>query len=414
MLNRVELYERMESARVEGGDASLGGVLVLRIQRLREFEAVFGYAGAERLCQAIQDRLRPALRSVDHVVAIGGCDFAVVLPRLHDRQHAVLAANKIARVMNEPFEIMGRPARAMITVGAATWPHDGTDVEVLCRRADEACQHATRQRGRYALFSGGDRLEVAQDALHEALLRNQLQVYLQPIHALDGDRLVGFESLARWHDGMDWIPPDRFIPVAEQTGLIEELTQWSINTTLRHCAPVLAGHPGLRCSINLSPRAILEHGIVDQIAASLKIWGVRPEALTLEVTETAFIEDADHISDVLGELHGMGVGIAIDDYGTGFSSLGYLRQFPMSELKIDRSFMSDISHNSRSEQLVAAIIDLAHRLEAKVVAEGVEDADALVVLRRLGCDFYQGYFKARPAPAGEVLARVGEQATIAG
>jgi diguanylate cyclase (GGDEF)-like protein len=339
VLNRVELYERMERARVDDAAAPLGGLLLLRTQRLREFENIFGYAGAERLCQAIQDRLRQALRSVDQVVDIGGCDFAVILPRLHDRQHAVLAANKVSRVMGEPFEIMGRPARAVISVGAVTWPHDGTDPEVLCRRADEACRYAMRQRGRYALFSGGDRPEIAQDALHEAILRNHLQVYLQPIHALEDDRLVGFESLARWHDGMDWIPPDLFVPVAEQTGLIDELTQWSINTTLRHCAPVLAAHPRLTCSINLSPRVVLEHGIVDQIAASLRIWSVDPRALTVEITETAFIEDADYISDLLGELNAMGVGIAIDDYGTGYSSLGYLRQFPMTELKIDRSFV---------------------------------------------------------------------------
>ncbi|GAA4869241.1 bifunctional diguanylate cyclase/phosphodiesterase [Luteimonas vadosa] len=410
MLNRVDLYERMERARAGGGEASVGGVLVLRMQRLREFEAIFGYAGTERLSQAIDDRLRRALRSVDQMVRIGDCDFVAILPQLHDRQHALLAANKVARVMSEPFEIMGRPARAMVAVGAATWPHDGTDPDTLCLRADEACLHAARQRGRHALYSGSQRCEISHDTLHEAILRNQLQVYLQPIHALHDDALVGFESLARWHDGMDWIPPDLFIPVAEQTGLIDELTQWSINTTLRHCAPVLAANPGLTCSINLSPRAIFEHGIVDQIESSLKIWNVKPSALTVEITETAFIEDADFLSDVLGELHALGVGIAIDDYGTGFSSLGYLRQFPMTELKIDRSFVLDITQNTRSEQLVAAMIDLAHRLDATVVAEGVEDADSLAVLRRLGCDWYQGYYKARPAPADDVLAGIGEQA----
>jgi EAL domain-containing protein (putative c-di-GMP-specific phosphodiesterase class I) len=314
--------------------------------------------------------------------------------------------------MSEPFEIMGRPARAIIAVGAATWPNDGMDPETLCLRADEACLHAIRQRGRYAIYSGSQRSEIAHDTLHEAILRNQLQVYLQPIHGVDDDRLVGFESLARWHDGMDWIPPDLFIPVAEQTGLIDELTQWSINTTLRHCAPVLAANPRLTCSINLSPRAIFEQGIVDQISASLKIWNVKPRALTVEITEMAFIEDADFLSDVLGELNAMGVGIAIDDYGTGFSSLGYLRQFPMTELKIDRSFVLDVAQNTRSEQLVAAMIDLAHRLEATVVAEGVEDAEALAVLRRLGCDWYQGYYKAWPAPADEVLARIGEHAAV--
>jgi predicted signal transduction protein with EAL and GGDEF domain len=409
--NRSELYAAIERAQ-QGTDAEelQGGVLVVRAQRLRDFESMFGYAGAERLGQAMQDRLQHALRSVDSVVQIGECDFAAVLPRLHDRQHAALAASKVARVMREPFEVLGRPARAGIAVGAATWPQDGDTPEMLCRRADEACRDASRIRERHALYSGRQRQAIGHDALHEAILRNQLQVWLQPIHAVGDDRLMGFESLARWHGDDGWIPPDVFIPVAEQTGLIDELTRWSINTTLRHCTVVLAEHPGLTCSINLSPRAILEHGIVEQIAASLKIWGVAPEALVLEVTETAFIDDAEHISEVLGELHGMGVGIAIDDYGTGFSSLGYLRQFPMTELKVDRSFVRDVAENARSEQLVAAMIDLAHRLDAVVVAEGVETPAALAALRRLGCDFYQGYLKARPAPADEVIAGIDSAA----
>lgn len=409
MLNRGELYSGIENARAEGGGLpSQGGLLMVRVHRLRDFEGMFGYEGAERLCQAMHDRMRHSLRSVDVIVPLGECDFAVILPRLHDRHHAVLAASKIARVMNEPFEVLGRPARASISVGAATWPHDGDAPEVLCRHADEACRDALHLRERHALFSGTRRLTVGHDALHEAVLRNQLQVYLQPIHSMAGDRLKGFESLARWYSDGEWIPPDIFIAVAEQTGLIDELTHWSINSTLRHCAPALAEHPGLTCSINLSPRAVLEHGIVEQIAASLKIWGVAPQALIVEVTETAFIDDADHISEVLGELNAMGVGIAIDDYGTGYSSLGYLRQFPMTQLKIDRSFVLDIAHNPRSEQLVAAMIDLAHRLEAVVVAEGVEEPGALAVLARLGCDFYQGYLKAHPAPADEVIARLRE------
>ncbi len=407
MRNRSELYAAIEQAK-EGEDKECGqgGVLMVRVQRLRDFESMFGYAGAERLCQAMHERLQHALRSVDRVVAIGECDFAAVLPRLHDRQHAALAASKVARVLKEPFEVFGRPTRVGTAVGAATWPQDGSTPEALCRHADEACQSALRLRERHALYHGQRRSPVGHDALHEAILRNQLQVWLQPIHAVDGDRLMGFESLARWRAEDGWIAPDVFIPLAEQTGLIDELTRWSINTTLRHCAPALVERAGLTCAINLSPRAILEHDIVEQIAASLKIWGVAPQALVVEITETAFIDDAEHIADVLGELHDMGVGIAIDDYGTGYSSLGYLKQFPMTELKIDRSFVQDVAENARGGQLVAAMIDLAHRLGAVAVAEGVETSAALAVLRALECDFYQGYLRAHPAPAEEVMARL--------
>lgn len=412
MLNRSELHAAIERLADGEGESSVGGLLFIRTQRLREFEMLFGYAAGERLRQAILDRLQRALRSVDKIAAIGECDFAAVLPHLHDRQHAVLAASKVARLLKEPFEMFGRPARANIAVGAATWPQDGSDPETLCRHADAACADAQRLRERYALYAGDHQTPLSNDALHEAILRNQLLVYLQPIHDVGDGRLTGFESLARWNVQDEWIPPGVFIAAAEQTGLIDELTRWSINTTLRHCAEMLRHRPDLRCSINLSPRAVLEYGIVEQIAASLKIWGVSPQSLVVEITETAFIENADLIADVLSELHTMGVGIAIDDYGTGYSSLTYLKDFPVTELKIDRSFVADLIHNTRSAQLVAAMIDLAHRLQAVAVAEGVEDAAALEMLKGMGCDRYQGYLKAHPRPAEEVIARLLETDAI--
>lgn len=408
MLNRSELHAAIERSADGQGEASIGGLLFIRTQRLREFEMLFGYAAGERLRQAILDRLQRALRSVDKIVAIGECDFAAVLPRLHDRQHAALAASKVARLLKDPFEILGRPARASIAVGAASWPRDGDDSETLCRHADEACTTSLGLRERYALYEGERRQPVAHDALHEAILRNQLEVYLQPIHDVASDRLAGFESLARWRTPEGMVAPAMFIPVAEQTGLIDELTRWSINTTLRHCTGLLRERPGLKCSINLSPRAILEHGIVEQITSSLKIWDVSPRALIVEITETAFIDDAEQIAEVLGELHAMGVGIAIDDYGTGYSSLTYLKQFPVTELKIDRSFVADMADNARSAQLVAAMVELAHRLGVVSVAEGVEDPEVLEMLRELGCDRYQGYLKAKPEAAEDVIARLSE------
>ena len=408
MLNRSELHAAIRRSADDEGEASVGGLLFIRTQRLREFEMLFGYAAGERLRQAMLDRLQRALRSVDMIVAIGECDYAAVLPRLHDRQHAALAASKVARLLKEPFEVLGRPARASIVVGAASWPRDGDDPETLCRHADEACTTALHLRERYALYEGERYEPIAHDALHDAILRNQLEVYLQPIHEVASDRLAGFESLARWRTQDGMVPPSTFVAVAEQTGLIDELTRWSINTTLRHCTDLLRARPELKCSINLSPRAVLDHGIVEQIASSLKIWDVAPECLIVEITETAFIEDAEQIAEVLGELHAMGVGIAIDDYGTGYSSLTYLKQFPVTGVKIDRSFVADMVDNTRSAQLVAAMIELAHRLGAISVAEGVEDPDALEMLRELGCDQYQGYLKAMPEAAESVIARLVE------
>lgn len=407
MQNRSEL-QAVIAAAVAGSDEQVpnGGVLLVRTQRLREFEMLFGYEAGDRLRQAMAERLEKAVRSVDRVVEIGGCDFAVVLPRLHDRQHAALAASKVSRVLREPFEILGRPARASAIVGVATWPQDGTDPDQLCRNADHACTQALGRRERHALFAGSADVTVSHDALHDAILRNQLEVYLQPLHAVDGGALTGFESLARWHSPTGPVPPPIFIAVAEQTGLIDELTRWSTHTTLRHCAPLLQARPGLKCAINLSPRAVLEHGIVEQIASSLKIWGVPPASLVVEITETAFVENAEAIAEVLSELHATGIGVAIDDYGTGYSSLNYLRHFPVTELKIDRSFVAEVTSNPRSAQLVAAMIELAHRLGAVAVAEGVEEQAELDMLAELGCDQYQGYLTARPEPAEALISRL--------
>lgn len=414
VLERAELHAAIEAAIAAppAGAPAPVGLLLVRTRRLREFEMLFGYAEAERLRDAMAMRLADALRPGDQVFRIGECDFAIVLPRLHDRQHAALAAAKVSRVLRAPFDVQQRPARASVTVGAATWPRDGTDPESLCRRADRACKAAARRRERHALFEGSDDPLVGHDAVHDAIANNQLQVYLQPIHALADGSLVGLESLARWRTPGGWIPPAVFVAIAEDTGLIEELTRWSIHTTLRHCAPVLRARPGLTCSINLSPRAVLEQDIVQQVQSSLQIWGVRPEALVVEVTETAFVGDAVHVARVLTDLHEMGVGVSIDDYGTGYSSLAYLRHFPVAELKVDRSFVAEMRGNPRSVQLVASMIELAHRLGAIAIAEGVEDEADLEILRGLGCDRYQGYLVARPAAAEEVLGALMDRAGV--
>lgn len=407
MLNRAALLDAIARAAATG---ACTGVLLLRTQRLREYEMLFGYEAAEHLADAVAARLQQALRPVDRVFRIGECDFAVVLPGLQQRQHAALAANKVARAMHDALAIDGRPTRASIAVGIATWPEDARDAATLCQRADQACLLAVQRPERYAFAPDVPRQVVAYDALQQAIEQNRLEVWLQPIHAVADDRLLGFESLARWHDGHAWVPPDSFIPAAEQTGLIESLTHWSINGTLRLCAAMLRGSPGLTCSVNLSPRAMLDHGIVEEIDAACRLWGVPAHALKVEVTETAFVEDASGLTAVLNELHDMGIAVSIDDYGTGYSSLAYLRDFPVDEIKIDRSFVADMATNRRSARLAAAVIELAHGLGACVVAEGVETRETLELLREMGCDRYQGYCIGKPLPAVEAIQRSGADA----
>ena len=401
MMNRAALFDALAAA-VTDGDCT--GVLLLRTQQLREFERLFGYEAGEWLAMALQDRLGAALRSQDRWFRIGECDFAAVLPRLQQRQHAALAAAKVVRVMRQTFERDGRPLHANVAVGVATWPQDGADAATLCRCADEAATLAVRLPEGYAFNASAPEGLVDYDALHSAIAGNRLQTWLQPILAVEDDRLLGFESLSRWYHEGAWMPPARFVVTAEETGLIAELTHWCLHGTLRHCAPLLRRRPDLSCSVNLSPRAVLDDGLAEQIEGALRLWEVPPRSLKVEITETAFIDNQAQLAQVLDTLRGMGVGVSIDDYGTGYSSLRYLRDFPIDEIKIDRSFIADMPFNPRSVSLSTAVVELAHGLGAQAVAEGVEDARVLAMLREIGCDRYQGFLCGAPRPAEQVLA----------
>jgi len=406
MLNRSALQEAF--FRQLHGDAAgaVFGLLVVRALRLRELELLLGHGLAESLANVVEERLRGLLRPDDEVVRVGECDFAVVLPRLRERNHAALAASKVARGLNGMLDVAGRPIRVNVAVGAATWPADADSFETLCLHADQACAAAATHRERFALFSGaGSSRLVEFGELHAAIAGNQLRLHLQPIHDIASGTLVGFEALSRWDNPrLGPVSPVNFVGLAEQTGLIGELTRWSLNASLRHCAQWLPNHPRVTCSVNVSPLAFVDQPLVDQIASALEIWGVPPRALTVEVTENAFAEDAPAIADALRTLHGMGVGVAIDDFGTGYSSFSYLKRFPVSELKIDIDFVADIARNPRSARLSASMVELAHSLGAVAVAEGVENPETLERLRELGCDQAQGYLLGRPVPAEDAVA----------
>ena len=406
MLNRNALQEAFfRQLHGESADAVIG-LLIVRTLRVRELELLLGHALVESLSDTIEMHLRPLLRPDDEVVRIGECDFAVVLPRLRERNHAALAASKVARGLNGMLDVGGRRTRANIVVGAAAWPADADSFDALCLHADQACAAAASTRERFALFSGAGHSRLAEyGELHEAIAGNQLRLHLQPIHDIRSGALVGFEALSRWENPrLGPVSPAKFIGLAEQTGLIGELTRWSLNAALRHCAQWLPTHPGVTCSVNVSPLAFIDQPMVEQISSALEIWEVPARALTVELTENALAADALAIADSLRTLHDMGVNIAIDDFGTGYSSFSYLKRFPVSELKIDIDFVAGIARDERTAQLAASMVEVAHALGAVAVAEGVEDQGTLECLRRLGCDHAQGYLLGRPVPAEDAVA----------
>ena len=402
VLNREQLFEAIE--RLASPRTGEGALLVVRMSNLRDYEAMFGYEAGEALVQAFEARLRECLRSVDVPVRIGECDYAVMLPGLADRNHVALAAAKVARTFQEPLAVRNRPAWTNVAVGACAVADAGTPTS-LCRQADAACKQAWGLRERHFQHAGLSADPIGYEDLQEAIAGNRMQLFLQPIFSLRDGGLKGFESLSRWtHPQHGAIRPAIFVPMAEQAGLIHELTRWNLNASFRHCSPWIDRHPGLKCAVNISPLALTAPGFVEQMASALRLWKIPPASVMLEITETAFVDNLEQLAHALSSLHALGVGISIDDFGTGYSSLSYIRRFPVDELKIDMSFVHDLAGSERAARLVAWMIEMAHGMGALAVAEGIEGAETWARLREMGCDHGQGYYPGRPQPAEEALA----------
>lgn len=382
------------------------GVMVVRILRLREVNILFGYAFGQRMMEQAASRLAAVLRPADRVLVAGEGEFIVCLPDLLSVNHALLAANRVIRAFREPLPVDGHGMFASAIAGVAVGPLHGASADTLCRAAEIAYGEAQRTGSHAALFDPLDhRAQISFGQLRAALDLGRLTAHLQPIFDLRDGRIVGAESLARWDcESIGPVSPDVFVPLAEQTGLIGDLTRWSVNATLRHAGEARLGERGMRFAINLSPRVFLERAFGDELLGALRMWDVAPGTVTLEVTEGAVMEDPEHSAEVLHRMSAAGMNISIDDFGTGFSSFAYLRQFPADEVKIDKSFIREIVHDERTSQLVRSMIDLAHRLRMRVVAEGVEDEATVAALVGMDCDLAQGFHLGRPQPAADFIA----------
>lgn len=387
------------------GDEELA-LLVVRGRRTREVELSLGHAIADALGAAMESKLVANLRDQDVVLPIGEHAFVVLLPGVRGRQHAALAAAKLVRALGQPLMLEGWQLHPSVTVGAALYPSDAADAADLCLHADQACHEARGEPDGFAFWRRPVHADsFTHDELRDALARNQLELYLQPVQSLGSGRVSGYEALARWnHPRVGPVPPLAFVGEAERTGLIGELTRWSLTVALRHLAGLRRPGHDLRVNVNLSVVALQMPGFALQVMDLLRVWQVPPSALALEVTESALMRDVVRAQGVLAELRDAGVRISIDDFGTGYSSMAYLQRLPTDELKIDRSFVIDIASNERARHLVGSMVDLGHHLGLEVVAEGVEDEATLSLLRDLGCDRAQGYVIGRPQPAGELVA----------
>ncbi|MDX2299513.1 MAG: phosphodiesterase [Xanthomonadaceae bacterium] len=392
------------SQRLRGADVDPApfAVLLMRLRRLHEFHRYFGFAAGEELTRKVREMASSVLLPEDRVQRIGDSDFVVLLARVHSAEHAQLAALRLIRAFEERLAVGQHGVLARVAIGIAIHPEHGLDAEQLLRRADIACARAEQSSSGFATFQASD--DAAQFGYQElltAIENNRLQVYLQPIISLGERRLAAVESLARWtRDDGKVLAPSDFIPYAEQTGLITALTRWSFNTSLQISTQLVQRmRRKIPISINLSPRALIERGMVEQILSILAVWQVPAEQVILEVTETAVMQDPQASVTLLERLRDHGLRIAIDDFGTGAASFTYLQRLPLTDLKIDQSFIHGLGDDSRAMNMVGAIIDLAHTLGIRVVAEGVHDSVTLELLSDLGCDFAQGFFVGKPQPA---------------
>jgi predicted signal transduction protein with EAL and GGDEF domain len=352
-------------------------------------------------------RLRACLRDVDLLARLGGDEFAVLLDDAgHDA--AVLIAAKLCAALVEPFALEDITLHSSVSVGVALFPDDGPDLSTLLRKADIAMYKAkTSLRGHHVYRSADDaddatRLQTVQE-LRTALKSDQFVVHYQPKMDLATGDVHSVEALVRWnHPTRGLLYPEAFLDLVEESGLMPSLTRVVLAAALDQVAAWHAQGQPLTVAVNLSASSLVDSDLPRQVAAMLAARGVPPHGLQLEITEEFLMADRDQARKILTRLHNSGVQISVDDYGTGYNSLSYLRDLPIDELKLDRSFICPVADDDRTAALFASTIELAHNLGLRMVAEGVETSAAYIELTRLGCDQAQGYFMSRPVPAAEL------------
>ena len=412
--NRTLFADRVAQAiaRAHRRDGRIA-VLFLDLDRFKNVNDSLGHAIGDLLLTAVAERLTNCLREEDTAARLGGDEFIISLPDVADAGEAARIATRILGELAKPFKIAGHQLHADGSIGIALYPTDGGNAETLMRNADTAMYHAKESgRANYQFFSAqmtervSRRLSTETD-LRRALERGEFFLHYQPLIDLGAGRVSGAEALLRWpHTEQRCMSPAEFIPIAEDTGLIIPLGEWVLLEACSQAQAWQARCPGLRISVNLSARQFRQKDLIGMIERVLGETGLAPALLELELTESMLMHHAEETVGILERLDEMGVHLAIDDFGTGYSSLSYLKRFPIHSLKIDRSFVRDISSDPDDAAIVTAIVAMARSLNLKVTAEGVETEEQAAFLRSLACHQAQGYHFGHPMPATEFLARL--------
>lgn len=386
------------------------GVIVLGLECLNRIDGIWGYQAGDRLIHEVGQCLKEGLREADVVGHIGRGGFGCILSAITSPAHAVLAAHKILRVLGKPFELAPeQQVYLMPRLGIALFPDHGREAEVLLQHGNVAMHEAQRSGENFVLYQPEfDQVTQMQFELHsdlrKAIRDNELMLYYQPQLSLESGKITGVEALLRWNSSRrGFVPPDKIVAIAENTGLISALTMWVINAALRQSAEFHRKGLDLTMAINFSAHNLREPDLVELFERALKTWDVPASRIVIELTESAMMEEHPRAMETLDRLKALGVALSMDDFGTGYSAMSRLRNLPLSDLKIDLLFVQNMLTSAPDEKIVRSMVGLAQNLGLNVVAEGVEDQETLERLRELGCDKVQGYYMGRPLPEAELL-----------
>ena len=409
MANRALFYDRLEQATlIASRSGTQYALMMMDLDRFKNINDTLGHHIGDQILKVVGERLQSVLRKADTAARLGGDEFAVLLPAIDQDESTTIVAEKIIDCLKQPIIIDNHSLSIGISIGMTLCPHDGENATVLMRRADMAMYHAKREGIGHIFYQNSmdsDNLFefTMESELRKAIENHDFELYYQPKIDIKQKRITGVEALIRWiHPAHGFIPPDKFIPLAEQIGLIHPLTEWVLESALTQCAKWHANDIQIGVSVNLSAYSLNDINLLDTVRHALAKSRMDPEWLTLEITETAIMSDPDRALSTLSRLDSMGIPLSIDDFGTGYSSLAYLKRFPVSEIKIDKSFVKDMIDDISDAVIVRSTIDLAHNMGMTVVAEGIEGQDAWDKLFELGCNLGQGFLMCRPCPAANL------------
>lgn len=409
--NRALLADRLEQELARAArDSTLLAVFALDLDMFKRINDVYGHAAGDALLIAASDRLTSAVRKMDTVARLGGDEFVIVQPCESGCEQASALASRLVKAMAEPYELVGHKFVSSVSIGIAFSNKESHEPTEILRAADVALYRAKAEgRSTHRFFDAFmDESLIQRQALERhlraAMSNDEFSLYFQPLYNIRGQQLTGFEALLRWDNPeLGRVPPDQFIPIAEEISAIQSIGEWVLEEA---CRIASTWSKPLKVAVNVSPVQFKQPDLASKFKSIITRSGMNPERLEIEITESVLMQDTDHVLKVLSELRAFGVSIAMDDFGTGYSSLSYLRKFPFDKIKIDRSFVTHLVQGSEDAAIIKAVVAMGNGLGMKTLAEGVETEAQLSQLSEAGCESAQGYFLGFPMPEAEAMALI--------